>query len=260
MSSNQTQRATGDSSDGYFICGSPRSGSTTLCDLLARTGVAGNPESYFRTESIADYAKSWGCSASTNDWGHSYIEGVVKNGTGPDGSFGLRIMWSNMPMFLRQMASLYSEISTDKQRIQQAFGVNHFVYLYREDKVAQAVSLVLAKQTGLWHLNADRSIREGTGGAGEPEYDPTAIKHELDMLISEAHGWSEWFDEQTITPLRLSYEDLATAPQAALAHVLSGIGKAVEYPLPAVGTSPTNTVLNAVWRDRFVTESANSNP
>lgn len=230
-----------------------------LCDLLIQTGIAGNPESYFRTESIPDYAKSWGSSASTNDWGHSYIDGVVKNGTSPNGSFGLRIMWSNMPTFLHRMSTLYSETGTDKLRIQQAFGVDHFVHLYREDRVAQAISLVLAKQTGLWHLNADRSVREGTGGEGEPEYDPTAIRQEIDMLALEAYGWSEWFDEQAITPIRLSYEDLASAPQAALARVLSGIGRVVEYPLPAVGTSPTNTELNAAWHDRFVRESTNSN-
>ena len=41
----------------YFICATPRSGSTLLCDLLARTGVAGNPESYFRRQSIPYWAR-----------------------------------------------------------------------------------------------------------------------------------------------------------------------------------------------------------
>jgi len=32
----------------YLICGTPRTGSTLLCDLLRATGIAGRPESYFR--------------------------------------------------------------------------------------------------------------------------------------------------------------------------------------------------------------------
>ncbi|HMF66717.1 MAG TPA: Stf0 family sulfotransferase, partial [Phyllobacterium sp.] len=35
----------------YVICGTPRSGSTLLCDLLESTGIAGRPASYFRSES-----------------------------------------------------------------------------------------------------------------------------------------------------------------------------------------------------------------
>ena len=31
----------------YFVCATPRSGSTLLCKSLAETGVAGRPEEYF---------------------------------------------------------------------------------------------------------------------------------------------------------------------------------------------------------------------
>ena len=39
----------------YALCATPRSGSTLLCDLLADTGVAGRPDSFFRPQAIAEW-------------------------------------------------------------------------------------------------------------------------------------------------------------------------------------------------------------
>ncbi|MEL6981932.1 MAG: Stf0 family sulfotransferase, partial [Actinomycetota bacterium] len=44
----------------YVICTSPRSGSTLLCTLLASTGVAGNPDSWFHRPSLDDWARGLG--------------------------------------------------------------------------------------------------------------------------------------------------------------------------------------------------------
>jgi trehalose 2-sulfotransferase len=34
--------------DSYFVCGTPRTGSSLLLGLLESTGVAGRPQAYFR--------------------------------------------------------------------------------------------------------------------------------------------------------------------------------------------------------------------
>ena len=39
--------------ESYVLCTSPRSGSTLLCKLLAATGVAGNPDSYFHRPAVS---------------------------------------------------------------------------------------------------------------------------------------------------------------------------------------------------------------
>jgi hypothetical protein len=44
----------------YVLCGTPRSGSTLLCEMLAATGVAGRPNSYFRQEDVEAWADAWG--------------------------------------------------------------------------------------------------------------------------------------------------------------------------------------------------------
>jgi len=45
--------------DAYLICGTPRTGSTLLSDLLRSTGVAGRPDSYFRLQDQLAWAERW---------------------------------------------------------------------------------------------------------------------------------------------------------------------------------------------------------
>lgn len=43
----------------YLICGTPRTGSTLLCQYLTSTEVAGRPHSYFRKQDMTAWAESW---------------------------------------------------------------------------------------------------------------------------------------------------------------------------------------------------------
>ena len=45
--------------DAYIICGTPRTGSTLLCDLLTSTKRTGAPHSFYRRQNILEWAKEW---------------------------------------------------------------------------------------------------------------------------------------------------------------------------------------------------------
>ncbi|MGH1493737.1 MAG: Stf0 family sulfotransferase [Acidimicrobiales bacterium] len=235
---------------GYLLCGSPRSGSTLLCDLLAQSGVAGMPESYFRPASILEYSMDWGVECGTDGWGRSYIDSVRHHGEAGTGCFGMRIMWSDMPAFLERLAVLDPAPSSDRERLRSQFGIDYFVRLSRNDKVAQAVSLVIAAQTGLWHRNADGTVRQGSEPTAPPCYDYGHIAAELEMLECEARGWDNWFSTQSIAPLELTYEALSLDPVAQVMSVLSHIGSESDI-VPTVGTARLATSLTDEWTDRF---------
>jgi Stf0 sulphotransferase len=57
--SSRGRRLQGEGTSSYFICASPKTGSTLLCGLPADTGRAGKPESYFRLKGEPSYAESW---------------------------------------------------------------------------------------------------------------------------------------------------------------------------------------------------------
>ena len=109
-------------SKAYFVCATPRSGSTLLCEALKATGVAGRPEEYFesvvatgrppRPESYLDGLDDpealalLGGSAAPAPPPYSSLEGVrsyaehlerVREwGTTPNGVFGVKLMWGHV--------------------------------------------------------------------------------------------------------------------------------------------------------------------
>lgn len=83
--------------DAYFICATPRTGSSLLCGLLASTGVAGRPESYFRTEDQPVWAARWGIAdpCGRGDYGE-FLRCARLEGTTENGVFAARVMWGTL--------------------------------------------------------------------------------------------------------------------------------------------------------------------
>ena len=182
--------------DSYIICTSPRSGSTLLCKLLAATGVAGNPDSYFHRPSISEWLADLGLtrkpSAPEREPLEEIFRAAIAKGT-LDGVFGLRLQRHSFAFFTEKLAVLYPEHSNDVERLQAAFGRTLFVHLTRRDKVAQAVSYVKAQQTGLWHAAPDGTELERLSPPREPAYDASEIRTCLEEVTAHDHGWERWF-------------------------------------------------------------------
>ena len=208
-----------------ILCATPRSGTTLLCGMLADAGV-GWPASYYRGPSIAAYARDMGVTPAPCDPGfdRAYLDAVRKTGTAGTDRFGMRLMWDSAPGFFAALARLYPHQPTDRARIQAAFGPTTFVHLSRRDKLAQAISRVRAERSGVWHRNADGTIREEKPPAAGPEFDAGAIAAHLATCRSEDAAWQAWFTAQGIRPQRLAYEDMADCPQTALRGILTAMG------------------------------------
>ncbi len=211
----------------YIICATPRSGSTLLCDLLTETGVAGCPDSFFRRESISWWADH--SNVSTSDWdddhefGLAYLVAMQKLGLGETEVFGMRLMWESVDDLNKRLKSLYPDLDDDRARFQNVFGPARYIYLSREDIVAQAVSYLRAEQTGLWHVHTDGSERERLKKASAPVYDAPAILALVVEIEDHNAAWLNWFTRWEIEPLWLTYEALSSEPQITLASVLSAL-------------------------------------
>jgi hypothetical protein len=122
------------SRDGYMLCASPRSGSTLLCDMLSRTGVAGAPASYLRPASIAWYSTEWRVPASQGAWDERYLAAIRHHSANGSGCPALRIMWSDMPAVLARLQTIDPTLISDRARVQHLLGIEHFVHLRRNDR------------------------------------------------------------------------------------------------------------------------------
>jgi LPS sulfotransferase NodH len=243
----------------YLICGTPRSGTTLLCEMLYRSGIAGRPNSYFREVDITWWAEQWGVSLSGGTDGPSfdraYLTAMREAASAGTGICGLRIMYRSLEDAGRRMERALAVTGDLPTLFRAAFGPLFYVFISRDDKLGQAISLVRAEQTGLWHLNADGSVLEGAEERPEPVYDRNRISTVLGELEEDGRAWEAFFAAHGIAPLRLTCEGLTAGPQRALMEILArlGLGQDAAKSI-AVPTAKLADATSRVWAERFETE------
>lgn len=235
----------------YIICTTPRSGSTLLCNLLRDCGQAGAPESYFHRPSRSDWCKGLNLPRTASL--AQIFNAAILAGKGDTPLFGLRLQRDSAPFFFDQLRKLHPDASNDVKRLTACFGPLRFIHLTRQDKVAQAVSLVRAQQSGLWHRNADGSERERTAQAQTLRYDQKSIAAELDILTRQEAEWRRWFEINHVHPMRVSYDDLSAHPVNELARIMGFLGIKVTN---EIAVSPATAKLadatNTAWTAQFL--------
>jgi LPS sulfotransferase NodH len=230
----------------YLVCATPRSGSTLLVESLKATGVAGNPEEFFearvrtgRPRTAAGYFRDPGAPdigdilGDPEKLGHSpeyssldgiddyarHLERSFRLGTTPNGVFGAKLMWMHLGDFAQFAGALPAFRGLALEELLPAvFPRPRYVWVTRQDKVRQAVSLWKAIQTAAWRGDADKE-------AHEPRYHQAALDHLVRMVADHDTNWESFFAHAGIEPLVISYEhDLDEAPERAVRRVLRHLG------------------------------------
>ena len=249
--------------DGYIICGTPRTGSTLLCNLLASTKTTGNPDSFYGRKFMSWWAEEWRLpgrdTMGERDFNIAYLNAAVAAGKGGTGIFGLRLMRENLDELSAILDQVFPQLPSDKTRLERAFGRIFYIHLSREDKLAQAISLVKAEQTGLWHMAPDGTEIERLAPPEEPEYDFARINREVQELERYDTAWNSWFAAQGIEPRCIGYETLSANPAAALIGICEALG--VQAPnardvRPGVAKLADETSLD--WMRRYRSDAGSA--
>jgi trehalose 2-sulfotransferase len=235
--------------DSYFLCATPRTGSSLLLGLLASTGVAGRPEAYFRVPDEQSWADRWqvpGPADPAFDY-QQFVRAAIRAGTSDNGVFGAKLMWGT----LDELVARLPPAGTDLETLQRVFGRTRFVYLRRDDVLAQAVSWLRAEQTGTWYAG------QPDGGDREPSYDPAGITAYARTIGEHNAAWRAWFRSSGVSPYQIRYEELC----ADLVGVTCGILDFLGLELPAGRTiRPRHQrqadQLTAEWMRRYRAEPA----
>lgn len=209
----------------YVIASQPRSGSHLLASLLRDTGSAGVPLEYFH----ASHWRSWVQRCGQYN-PLSAFRILCQLRTTPNGVFGVKVHWRQFQLACRL-------------RLEQEFADARFVRIVRQDLLAQAISFVIANQTGAWahEQEAQRA----------PEYSFHAIQNAMDRLIVERGNWDRFFAMANIEPLRVSYEGLVNDEASTMHNVCGHIGITWES-REAPRTSVQRTGTSQEWRERFL--------
>ena len=252
----------------YFVCATPRSGSTLLCETLSATGVAGRPAEYFETlrstglprqprqyfdgllddpavqrlgETIPGTPEAPGAFAE-------HLRAALTAGTTGNGVFGAKVMWGHLPDLAARIKSLPGyERRPTVEALASLFPGVRYVQVLRRDKVAQAVSLWKAVQTRRWR---DDGVQERDA---ELFYSRPAIGHLVDQLTAQEQAWSSWLRTTGQPPLRIVYEEYARAPAANVGDVLwrLGIDAGAARDVPETIMRAQSDALSREWLARF---------
>ncbi|HZU14541.1 MAG TPA: Stf0 family sulfotransferase [Chloroflexota bacterium] len=235
----------------YFVCFTPRSGSTLLCEALHNTGVAGHPEEYFNRLTGAYVGDPLWKQEENSVHGHEYFERVLAWGTTPNGVFALKVAASHLEVMdstLRLM--LPDNNGTLHERIAAAVPNAKYLLVTRRDKVKQAVSLVKAKQTGRWM--ARRSERPQKHRVA---YNFHLIDSAVREILDEEAYWARYFARAGIMPHCIVYEDLVLDTPRALRGVMEYLNISLprDFILPASRLSRQADEVSASWVQRYET-------
>jgi LPS sulfotransferase NodH len=200
----------------YFVCGTPRSGSSLLCEALKNTGLTGRPEEYFWQGDEPFWRERWGVSSYAD-----YLESAVRQGTTENGVFGAKLMmgggyFAHFANQLQELAGASSLPVPATELVQARFPNLHYVWITRRNKVRQAVSWWKAIQSGAWSQTEDRPPRPDK----RPEFNFEAIDHLVQELVMREASWAEYFGEGGIQPFVVVYEDLVTTYQRVARQLL----------------------------------------
>ncbi|MEM7632318.1 MAG: Stf0 family sulfotransferase [Pseudomonadota bacterium] len=233
----------------YILCTAPRSGSTMLCGMLAATGVAGAPQSFFHRPDPTSWARGLDLPEDAT------LDQILRavRATATDGLTGIRLQQHSFAFLMNALAEYGA---SEPARIAAAFGPTRYVWLRRQDTLAQAISLLRAEQTGLWHRNADGSAREELDPTRDDGYDAQAITDQIAAFDAANRAWRDWFTAHRITPHTLTYEALVADPQTSLAGVLRHLGIAPERSEDIAQRTPVPTkkladATSDTWSARY---------
>lgn len=149
-----------------------------------------------------------------------HLDASITQGTTENGIFAAKLMWNYFNDFLELMRGIPRFAGMgDGSLLSGAFPALQYVFVSRNDKVRQAVSLWRALQTSVWrHQEGDPTAPER-----RPVYSFDAIDHLLNQLRRNEDAWRGFFFRTGQRPLQLFYEDIAGDLWTSVRRVLDEV-------------------------------------
>ncbi len=237
-----------------LLCATHRTGSNLLEQYLKAAGVAGRPREYYSPSLARELAVKMGLADPDKEF-MRYHSGIVEKWTTPNGVFAAKVMW-------RHLRAIHERVAADPQggaylgaepwdTVERLHPNTRVVWVSRKDKVKQAISMVRAKQTGVYstvHVDYGRLEQKGPG-----EYDFHVLQYHVEKLTAEDAEWGRLFAERGVRVQQVVFEEFIKAPQQGAMDLL----KALELPepevwqWPAIQIRPQADETSAAWYARY---------
>ena len=208
-----------------LICATHRTGSNLLEQYLRATEMAGKPREYYGEELAIDLAQAKNLPDPDLAF-LDYHRAILEGWTSANGVFSAKIMWGHLDLLhTRVQADPAGEAfagSTPWQTVVKLHPAPKVIWMTRNDKVRQAISMVRAKQTGVFStVHLDKGLKQP---AAPVEYDFHLIRFYVEKFTLEDDQWKKLFREENVSPQRVVIEDFVQNPQASTVAILKALG------------------------------------
>ncbi|QQL45467.1 Stf0 family sulfotransferase [Sulfuriroseicoccus oceanibius] len=214
------------------IASTGRSGSHMLGHALHRTGAFGYPLEYANPTNFTEWERRFDTSGVEDT-----LHEIQNRRTAPNGVFGIKLHYSHV----RHHGGI--------RRIERLLPNAHYVILTRKDLVRQAVSLAVARQTGVW-------ISGMEARNSNPTYDFDQINHCLRELVLDNASWRYTLEAAALPYIEVSFDEVKND----LVDVVGRIAKFAGIDVDASSltnehaTKKQGNELNDSWVNRFLDE------
>lgn len=238
-----------------LLLSTQRSGSTMVCEDIASAGVLGRPSEYF--SGLADnFAKFESVDELSDAFEASLIKGFVEK----TNSCSVKIMQSQI--------GAIGKILIDTDRVRSLSHKSAFVEFFREyhwariirgDKVAQAVSRVVARHTDVYHrVSEDSSVKDLLGKFSTKEredshlvYDETEIRLEIQKIKHEEQFLDDLIGEHDVNVFNIIYEEVVEDRSYINRLVKNVTGEKSRVKLQPRSLKKVSGSLSEDWIERY---------
>ncbi|SEL91956.1 LPS sulfotransferase NodH [Roseivivax marinus] len=243
-----------------ILCATQRCGSTLVIEDMRNTGVLGQPEEWFIP---------WDPGKTDLNW-EEHLTSVQSRATGDNGVSAIKIMANQLDPVDRCLATfLKADREGEFAHVATAFPQARWVWLRRNDVVSQAISRIMAQQTGINHATAKPEDAHFSGNmmrGYNPNYNKNAV-YQYDAILSHVTAitlenlvWQRFFESQGISPLKLTYEDVILDDTMSHLDTFAELaGVATPVPKTPRKMVKVGNSRNSEWRERFLRDAAKKN-
>lgn len=211
----------------YFLCSSPRSGSGYLCSVLQQTNSLGIVDEWINAKTELLWRSD----------PENFLKYIIETKQSSNGVLGLKVHFQEFFMLF-------------KSQLFKLFENPFYIYLSRNDKLAQAISYSKALQQDWWNTE------DASGPLREAHYDYNHIRDCLSFILDQEIGWETFFASVGIKPLRLFYERMVLFPKETCIEISNYLNVQIEDIVDIQDRlSPQKDHINLEWNDRFLDDS-----
>jgi LPS sulfotransferase NodH len=220
----------------YFIFAIPRCGSTFFSDILGNTKMLGFPREHLLFDLLPVFFHT---DLTFKEW----IRSLSNYSYTSNGYSGTKII---SHLFL-EIVNHYQDQGRQEMMEELAAYFRQYpvIYLKRMNRVRQAVSLIIARKTAVWHVKNNKKVVSEKSDASLTE-DPKEIELAVKWFFDQEQKLESFFRDAGVTPKVYFYEDFAnpSRQEHIFRKVFSFLGVNHEEKIPEPSYSALSDELN----------------